>query len=76
MYDRVREHLAAELAGIEAAGLYKHERQITTPQGSHVGVLDDGDPDGGPVIDVQGQFSVALEELRSLRARRLPDAMA
>ena len=43
MYDRVREHLAAELAGIEAAGLYKHERQITTPQGSHVGVLDDGE---------------------------------
>ncbi len=43
MYDRFREHLAAELAGIEAAGLYKHERQITTPQGAHVGVLDDGE---------------------------------
>jgi glycine C-acetyltransferase len=43
MYDRFREHLAAELAGIEAAGLYKHERQITTPQGAHVGVQDDGE---------------------------------
>jgi len=43
MYDRFREHLAAELAGIEAAGLYKRERQITTPQGAHVGVLDDGE---------------------------------
>jgi phosphoribosylformylglycinamidine synthase len=41
-----------------------------------IGVLDDGDPDSGPVIDVQGQFSVAIEELRSLQARRLPDAMA
>ena len=43
MYDRFREHLAAELAGIEAAGLYKHERQITTPQGAHVGVQGDGE---------------------------------
>ena len=41
-----------------------------------IGVLDDGDPDSGPVIDVQSQFSVAMEELRSLRASRLPDAMA
>jgi len=43
MYERFREHLAAELAGIEASGLYKHERQLTTPQGAHVGVLDDGE---------------------------------
>ena len=41
-----------------------------------IGVLDDGDPDTGPVIDVQGQFAVALEQLRELRTRRLPDAMA
>jgi phosphoribosylformylglycinamidine synthase len=41
-----------------------------------IGVLDDGDPSSGPVIDVQGQFSVALDELRQLRERRLPDAMA
>jgi glycine C-acetyltransferase len=38
MYDRFQEHLATELAGIEAAGLYKHERQITTAQGVRVGV--------------------------------------
>lgn len=38
MYDRFQEHLASELEGIEAAGLYKHERLITTPQGTHVGV--------------------------------------
>lgn len=40
MYDRFGEHLSNELAGIEEAGLYKHERLITTPQGAHVGVKD------------------------------------
>ncbi|KZX55143.1 glycine C-acetyltransferase [Halioglobus sp. HI00S01] len=40
MYDRFQEHLASELKGIEEAGLYKHERQITTPQGARVGVRD------------------------------------
>ncbi len=38
MYDRFQEHLASELQSIEDMGLYKHERQITTPQGTHVGV--------------------------------------
>ena len=38
MYDRFREHMAAELAAIETAGLTKHERLICTPQGAHVGV--------------------------------------
>ena len=41
-----------------------------------IGVLDDGDPATGPVLDVQGQFSVALDQLRRLRERRLPAAMA
>ncbi len=40
MYARFQEHLASELAGIESAGLTKHERLITTPQGAHVGVCD------------------------------------
>ncbi|QIB64788.1 glycine C-acetyltransferase [Kineobactrum salinum] len=40
MYDRFQEHLAQQLGEIEAAGLYKHERLITTPQGAHVGVSD------------------------------------
>ena len=40
MYERFQEHLAAELKGIEDAGLYKHERLITTPQGAHVGVRE------------------------------------
>ncbi len=42
MNDRFREHIASELADIESAGLYKHERQITTPQGAHVGVKAGG----------------------------------
>ena len=43
MYGNFREHLAAELEGIEAAGLTKHERLIATPQGAHVGVAGDGE---------------------------------
>ena len=43
MYGRYQEHLAAELASIEDAGLTKHERLITTPQGSHVGVEAGGE---------------------------------
>jgi glycine C-acetyltransferase len=38
VYERFQAHLADELAGIEQAGLTKHERLITTPQGAHVGV--------------------------------------
>ncbi len=37
-YTQFQEHLAQELRGIEEAGLYKHERQLVTPQGAHVGV--------------------------------------
>ena len=38
MYHRFQEHMASELAAIDAAGLTRHERLITTPQGAHVGV--------------------------------------
>lgn len=43
MNDRFGEHIASELADIESAGLYKHERLITTPQGAHVGVKTGGE---------------------------------
>src|SRR4051812_38305458 len=33
-----RSHLTKTLSEIEAAGLYKQERVIATPQGAHVGV--------------------------------------
>ena len=38
MYGQLKDHLGAELAAIEEAGLYKRERLITTPQDAHVGV--------------------------------------
>jgi glycine C-acetyltransferase len=43
MYGRFRDHLAEELAAIEAAGLAKRERLITTPQGARVGVAGGGE---------------------------------
>ncbi|KAB7745756.1 glycine C-acetyltransferase [Nostocoides sp. F2B08] len=36
MYARIGEQIAAELASIEDAGLFKNERQITTPQSAHI----------------------------------------
>jgi glycine C-acetyltransferase len=44
MYDPIKQHLVTELEAIRSAGLYKHEREITTPQGSHIGVS------GGPEL--------------------------
>ncbi|PMR69116.1 glycine C-acetyltransferase [Halomonas heilongjiangensis] len=38
MYGSFQQHLRDELDAIDAAGLYKHERQLTTPQGAHVGI--------------------------------------
>ncbi|PMR74435.1 glycine C-acetyltransferase [Billgrantia endophytica] len=38
MYGAFQQHLRHELDAIEEAGLTKHERQLTTPQGAHVGI--------------------------------------
>ena len=38
MYGKFKDFLAAELANIEAAGLYKNERIITTPQRADIKV--------------------------------------
>ncbi|HHU09292.1 MAG TPA: glycine C-acetyltransferase [Intrasporangiaceae bacterium] len=35
-YTEIRDDLRAELAEIEAAGLFKREREITTPQSAHI----------------------------------------
>jgi len=40
MFDKAREVYAKELAGIEAAGLTKRERIITTPQGARIGTSE------------------------------------
>jgi glycine C-acetyltransferase len=44
MYGQLKEHLSQELNAIKDAGLFKQERTITTPQGSHIGV------DGGKEV--------------------------
>ena len=36
MYGTTKDELAATLAEIEAAGLYKHERQLASPQSAHI----------------------------------------
>ncbi|MGH7846488.1 MAG: glycine C-acetyltransferase [Candidatus Binatia bacterium] len=38
MFGSVKEHLQQQLRDIRNSGLYKDERIITTPQGSHIGV--------------------------------------
>jgi glycine C-acetyltransferase len=37
VYGAVKDELAATLREIEEAGLYKRERQLTTPQAAHIG---------------------------------------
>jgi len=39
-----------------------------------IGVVDDGDPDGGPVLDVQGQFVLGVEQLKAVHEATLPAA--
>ena len=43
MYTDFKQHLIAELDSIKDAGLYKNEREITSPQGAHVGVTSGRD---------------------------------
>ncbi len=38
MFSAIKQHLQQELAEIQAAGLYKAERILTSPQGAHIGV--------------------------------------
>jgi glycine C-acetyltransferase len=40
MYESFQKHLVQQLNDIRAAGLYKSERVITTPQQAHIGVTD------------------------------------
>lgn len=47
-----RAHLEMTLAGIEAAGLYKHERVISTPQRGHVGLAGAAEPATPPRQEV------------------------
>ena len=40
MFGKFQDHLRQQLAEIRAAGLYKNERVITTPQAAHIRVAD------------------------------------
>ena len=42
-YERFQEHVAKQLADIDAAGLTKRERVILSPQGTHVATTARGD---------------------------------
>lgn len=52
MYGQLQQHLRKELSDIKEAGLFKHERIITTPQGSHIGVNTNGVNKGKEVINL------------------------
>ena len=43
MSDRFLEHLRSQLDDVRAAGTFKAERVITTPQEAHIGVADGED---------------------------------
>jgi glycine C-acetyltransferase len=58
MYDRMKSHLNEQLDEIRAAGLYKGERVITTPQDAHIKV-DGGDE---PLLNLCANNYLGLAE--------------
>jgi glycine C-acetyltransferase len=57
------EHLTKELASIRAAGTYKHERVIVTPQGTTIRVAD-----GQPVLNLCANNYLGLAQHPAVRA--------
>jgi glycine C-acetyltransferase len=57
MFGSIRQHLGAQLADIRAAGTYKHERVITTPQDARIRVND-----GKPVLNLCANNYLGLAE--------------
>jgi glycine C-acetyltransferase len=51
MYTHAKSVFAAQLAEIEGAGLWKHERTITSPQAAHIRVSSAGSDGGREVIN-------------------------
>jgi glycine C-acetyltransferase len=62
MYDNFQEHLTKELKAIEQAGLYKHEREITSSQGAHIGV-----PNRGKVLNLCANNYLGLAQHEGVR---------
>lgn len=57
MLSEFRDYLAGQLSELDAAGLTKRERTITTPQDSHIAVLN-----GAPVINLCANNYLGLAE--------------
>jgi len=62
MYQSLKPHLEAQLAEIQAAGLYKSERVISTPQGSRVRVAG-----GAPVLNLCANNYLGLAQHPAVR---------
>lgn len=58
-----KDHLSGMLNGIRDAGLYKNERQITTPQGARVGIAD-----GSEVINLCANNYLGLAQHQEVSA--------
>ncbi len=63
MFGPLQAHLTAQLAAIRAAGTYKTERRIQSPQGAHVRVGD-----GAPVINLCANNYLGLSQHPEVRA--------
>src|SRR4051794_36447939 len=57
MYNSFSAHLTRQLQDIQAAGTYKRERIITTPQNAHIRVAD-----GKPVLNMCANNYLGLAE--------------
>ena len=62
MYRALKQHLDTQLAGIRAAGLYKSERVISTPQGTQVRVAG-----GEPVLNLCANNYLGLAQHPAIR---------
>ena len=51
MYTRAKQHFAQTLSEIEAAGLWKRERQIVTPQAAAIDVIPPGESEARRVLN-------------------------
>ena len=69
MYGDFQQHLTEELDAIEAAGLYKRERLITTPQRAHIGVSQ-GAPgeQGAEVLNLCANNYLGLAQHLAIKA--------
>lgn len=63
MYGVFQQHLEQQLAGIQAAGTYKHERIIITPQGTTIRVAD-----GQPVLNLCANNYLGLAQHPDVKA--------